>query len=65
MKTVNNIEVNTNLTLTKPIHARWVIVLYDHLRNRTELIKNGFNQAGITEAVEKELDSLDLFDGSD
>ena len=39
-KNIYDIEVNTNLSIMKPIHARWVIRLYDdRLRNDPELIK--------------------------
>ena len=45
----------------KSMHARWIIGLYDYLRNRHGLIFKGFNQAGITEAIESKLDPLDPF----
>ena len=35
----------------KPIHARWLVVLYDNLRNKPDVIRKGFEIAGIVEAV--------------
>ena len=38
------IDVNTNLSVMKPIHANWIIGFYDHMRNQEEIIKkNGWN----------------------
>ena len=46
-KNIYDIEVNTNLSIMKPIHAKWVNGLYDSLRNDPELVKSGFSEAGI------------------
>ena len=48
---VYKIDVNTTLTVMKPVHAKWVIGLYDHLRNSSDIITKGFEKAGITEAI--------------
>ena len=58
---VYKIDVNTTLTVMKPVHAKWVIGLYDHLRNSSDIITKGFEKAGITEAIESELDLEDPF----
>ena len=42
---VYEIEVKTTLTVMKPMHARWIIGLYDYLRNRPGLTIKVFNQA--------------------
>ena len=34
------------------MHARWIFSLYDYLCDRKEIILNGYETAGITEAVE-------------
>ena len=46
----------------KPIHACWLVSLYDHLRNKPEVIRKGFEMAGIVEAVTKEPEPEDLFE---
>ena len=32
------VDVKLQLSVLKPIHARWLISLHDHLRNQTQLI---------------------------
>ena len=46
----------------KPIKARWLVGLYDHLRNKPEVTRKGFEMAGIVEAVTKELEPEDPFE---
>ena len=52
---VYSIDVNTKLSVMKPIYARWLVGLYDHLRNKPEVIRKGYEMAGIVEAATKEL----------
>ena len=52
---VYEIDIPLKLSILKPIHGRWLLGLYDHLRNNKETITNGFESAGITEAVTQEL----------
>ena len=40
----------------KPIHAHWVIGLYDKLGNSEKKIETGFKAAPITEALDPEKD---------
>ena len=35
----------------KPLHARWIVQMFDKQKQQNESIVNGFNKAGITEAV--------------
>ena len=58
---VYSINVKTNLSIIKPIHAQWVIGLYDYLRNKTDFIIKGFEIAGITEAINFDLEPEDPF----
>ena len=51
---VYQISVDTTLTVMKPVHAGWVIGLYDHLRNSPDLIIKGFDKAGISDAISHE-----------
>ena len=55
------IDIKMQLSALKPIHARWLISLYDHFRNQKELIKKAFEKAGINEALTQELESEDPF----
>ena len=55
------IDIPLKLSVLKPIHGRWLLGLYDHLRNSKEIIMSGFESAGITEAVTQELPDEDPF----
>ena len=35
----------------RPLHARWIVDMYTYLKQQKESILNGFDKAGITEAV--------------
>ena len=55
-KGVYEVDIDTRLTRMKPIHARWIISLYDKLRNSEQLIENGFRAASILEALDPQKD---------
>ena len=59
---VYSIHVNTTLSVMKPIHAHWLVGLYDHLQNKPEVIRKEFEMAGIVEVVTKELEPEDPFE---
>ena len=56
MQDIHDVKIETTLTVMKPIHAKWVIGLYDRLRNDTDLIKKSFVEAGITAAIQEEIE---------
>ena len=58
---VYQIKVDLTLTRMNPIHARWVIGLYNYLRNQSNCIKESFDKAGIVEAVYGEIEGADPF----
>ena len=58
---IHEVKVDTTLTVMKPIHAQWIIGLYDRLRNDVELTKKSFKEAGITSAIEEEIEPVDPF----
>ena len=58
-KSIYEVDVDTRLSRMKPIHARWVITLYDKLRNSEKVIENGFTAAAITEALDPQKDFED------
>ena len=60
-ESIHDIEVKTTLTIMKPIHAKWIIGLYDHLRNQSQLIKKGFKETGITEDLAQDLEPADPY----
>ena len=48
-----DVEVSSNLSEIKLLHAKWTYEMYEYLRDRSDLVLNGFESAGITEAAEK------------
>ena len=58
---VYEINVPLKLSILKPFHGRWLLGLYDHLRNNKDIIIKGFESAGIIEALTQELPNEDLF----
>ena len=39
--------VDLRMSVVKPLGAGWMIGLYDHMKSKPEIIKNGFRHAGI------------------
>ena len=58
---VYDVNVPLKLSIIKPMHAKWLIGLYDHLNNSSDTIIKGFAMAGIKDALEMELPSEDPF----
>ena len=58
---IHEVKVDTTLTVMKSIHAQWIIGPYDRLRNDFELTKKSFKEAGITLAIEEEIEPVDPF----
>ena len=58
---VYSIEIKTTLSVLKAVHARWLIGLYDHLRNQSDLIQKGFDVSGITAAIASNIEPEDPF----
>lgn len=47
----HDIKVDVKLSTVKPLHAKWIIEMYHHLRNSKNIITNGFRKAHITDSV--------------
>ena len=47
------VKISPKLSDLKPLHASWIVNLYDHLTNEEDMVvvHHGFDSAGITEAV--------------
>ena len=48
---VHNVKVDVKLSIIKPLHAKWIIEMYHHLRRSKQIVISGFRKAHITEAV--------------
>ena len=62
---IHEVKVNTMLTVMKPIHAQWIIGLYNRLRNDVELTEKSFKEVGITLTIKQEIEPVDPFKDSD
>ena len=63
---VDGIEVDYRLSVLKPLHAKWLVQLYNHMSNDEgkEIVANGWKKAGIfdtTKLGSSGLPSLDPF----
>ncbi len=58
---VYDVNVLLKLSIIKPIHARWLLGLYDHLINSSDTIIKAFEMAGIKDSLTMELPSEDPF----
>ena len=43
--------MSLQLSVIKPLHAKWTVDLYNFLKEEKEKIMNGFRAARITEAI--------------
>ena len=56
---IHEVKVDTTLTIMKPIHAQWIISLYDSLRNDVELTKESFKESAISLAIKQKIEPID------
>ena len=47
----HDVKVNVKLSIMKPLHAKWIIEMYHHLKISKLIVISGFRKARITEAV--------------
>ena len=47
----HDVKVDVRLSTMKPLHARWIIDMYKHLKDSKVLVLSGFRKAHISEAV--------------
>ena len=61
---LNDIDTKLTLTILKPLHASWLADLYNYLtsQKRAEIIFNGRESFGITEAIAKDTKDLENLD---
>ena len=61
---LNYIDTKLTLTILKPLHASWLADLYNYLtsQKRAEIIFNGRESFGITEAIAKDTKDLENLD---
>ena len=55
------VNIETKLSVVKPLQARWLTSFYDHMQNNHEMIIKAFQMAGITHIAEIEILDEDPF----
>ena len=61
-KLPHQIKVGTQLSIVKPLHAKWVVKFYDYIRSKPDIVRNGWIKAKITECINKKME-VDPFKG--
>ena len=51
-KLPGDVKVSLKMLDLKPLHAGWIVQLYEYLIEQPGIIKNGFESAGIMEAID-------------
>ena len=70
VKDLEDIDILLTLSMLKPVHASWVVDLYNYLTTTKGkvVIENDWKKSGITEAIEggySKLQPLDIFESID
>ena len=47
-----DVKIDLNLGIIKLLHAKWIVKLFNIMKKEKEKITNGYNSAGITEAIQ-------------
>ena len=50
----SDVKINLKLSKLKPLHSDWLVKLYHEMQSKGELIRKGFDKAGITDALNME-----------
>ena len=63
-KDIKDIEISLKLSIVKPLHAKWLIEMYNHMTSSEgrDVCLKGWKVAGISDAAEKGLDGLPNLD---
>ena len=62
-KQPENVQIDTNLSILRSLHAKWVTSFYDSIQNNKSIVTNGWDRAGITNflAIDAALKQEDPF----
>ena len=53
-KEPEDIKVDTRLSIMKPLSAKWITSAYDYFRSDSGIVRGGFVEAGIVEALDQD-----------
>lgn len=55
----DTVHVDMQMSVLKEHFCKWLVSAYDHIRSHPNIIVNGFQKAGIIDALENELPAPD------
>ena len=58
-KAAADVRVSLKISVIRPLHAKWIVDLYNTHKDDKEMAINGFRSAGITEAIENVKDMVE------
>ena len=58
-KAAADVNVSLKLSVIKPLHAKWIVVLYSTSKDDKQMAISGFSSAGITGAIENAKDMVE------
>ena len=53
-KEPEDVKVDTRLSIMKPLSAKWITSAYDNFRSDSRIVRGGFVEAGIVEALDQD-----------
>ena len=53
-KKAHEINVDTRISITEPLHAKWVVSFYDYMKNHSDIVLAGWRKSKIEEAFNSE-----------
>ena len=64
-KSPDSVNVDLKMSVIKEVGARWLVSLYDYFLSNPSIVRNGFVQAGIAEAISNPEKINEITQGSD
>ena len=55
-KKAHEINVDTRISIMKPLHAKWVVLFYDYTKNHSDIVLAGWRKSKIEEVFNSEED---------
>ena len=62
-KKAHKINVDTRISITELLHAKWVVSFYDYMKNHSDIVLAGWRKSKIKEVFnsKQDIESVPLF----
>lgn len=50
---IEHVNISLSLTIMKNLGAKWLVKMFDYIRGKKDIIRNGFKESGISAVIEK------------